>query len=419
MYLPPEEKKPRSRMTRWIFRLLVVGILIFLAFLFVVNTISGTGEMQRAGLQQALSDVTGSKVSITKLTRFNVFPQFAIGFEGIDGVGASTATGFSIGEFTYAKSFTDWFLNNETAIQVLSISQFKTNAGVIGPQVLEITKAQIIPATASERPYLKADGLYGAQKFSARFDLTQTQFGMIPNYEIGKGEKFEVQLGDFNITGKLLYNKKEVKLQGVTLRVNNNTPVTGDVKVLAVDKAMTITFNFTAGESAGRLIWTPKKRLQDWEFSNLRIDQASGNAPLWHEVRTSWEELVPPVSEKDDPAIDPARAVVAIDKLEGALTGSKLSGEFLLTPAGLTGLWQGNLDGQEVVACGILDKRKVSYKAGTALHSGTLSVNDKTGKIAYERSKSFEKISVTENDVKNLKQGKNPACVELMNVSAP
>lgn len=419
MYLPPEEKKPRSRAVRWTFRLIIAGIIIFLAFLFVVNTISGTGDMQRSGLQQALSDVTGTKVSITKLTRFNVFPQFAIGFEGIDGVGASADTGFSVGEFTYAKSFGDWFFNNETSIQTLNIAQLRTNAGVIGPQIFEITKAEIIPAADKEQPYLKAEGLYGAQKFSARFDLTQTQFGMIPNYEIGTGKKFEVQLGDFNVTGKLLYKKKEVKLQDVTLRINDSAPVTGDVNVRAVDRNMTVTVNFTAGESAGQLVWTPKKRLQEWKISRLHFDQIVGNGPLWHDIRTSWEELVPPVSEKHDADAEPARALVTVDKLEGALTGGQLKGEFLLKAEGLMGLWQGSLGDQGSIECGVLDKRAVAFKAGASLKNGTLTLNDKTGKIGYTPAKSFEKISVSSGDIKNLKQDKNPACDDLLNVTSP
>lgn len=419
MYLPPEEKKPRSRAMRWTFRLIITGIIIFLAFLFVVNTISGTGDMQRSGLQQALSDVTGTKVSITKLTRFNVFPQFAIGFEGIDGVGASADTGFSVGEFTYAKSFGDWFFNNETAIQTLSIAQLRTNAGVIGPQIFEITKAEIIPAADKEQPYLKAEGLYGVQKFSARFDLTQTQFGMIPNYEIGTGKKFEVQLGDFNVTGKLLYKKKEVKLQDVTLRINDSAPVTGDVSVRAVDRNMTVTVNFTARESAGQLIWTPKKRLQEWKFSRLHFDQIVGNGPLWHDIRTSWEELVPPVSEKHDAATEPARALVTVDKLEGALTGDQLKGEFLFKAEGILGLWQGNLGDQGRIECGVLDKRAVAFKAEADLKNGTLTLNEKTGKIGFIPAKSFEKISVPAADIKNLKQNKTSACDDLLNVTAP
>ncbi len=419
MYIPQEEKKPLSTISRWLLRLLLVAVVIFLSFLFVVNTISGTGDMQRSGLQQALSDVTGTKVNITKLTQFNVFPQFAIGFEGIDGVGVSADTGFSIGEFTYAKSFWDWFFNNETSIQKFNVVNFRTNPGVFGPQVLEITKAAIIPAQDKSPPYLSAEGLYGAQKLSARFDLVQTQFGLIPGYEIGKGQAFDIALGDFHVTGKFFFKKNEVKLQDVTMRVNGGEPLTGEIKIVPVDKAMTGMIAFALGETKGTLTWTPKKRLQEWDFERFHLDQATGNDLVWHTMRSSWEELVPPVSEKQEEAIEPTRALVTISTLAGMLQGEKLKGEFLLHKDGVVGRWSGSLKDHGQVDCALLDKEAVSLRIDGNLQGGSLSLDKKTGKISYVSAASPEKITLATDDIKRLKLDEDKACSELMNVVTP
>ncbi len=419
MYVPPEEKKPLSKISRWVLRLILVGVFIFLSFLFVVNTISGTGDMQRSGLQQALSDVTGTKVNITKLTQFNVFPQFAIGFEGIDGVGAGIDTGFSIGEFTYAKSFWDWFLNNETSIQKLDIVSFKANAGVFGPQVLEITKAGIVPAKDKAQPYLSAEGLYGTQKFSARFDLAQTQFGIVPGYEIGKGNDFDVRLGDFHAQGKFFFKKNEVHLKDATLSINDGAPIIGEMKIIPVDKAMTGIINFTAGVTKGQLTLTPQKRLQVWKFDRLHLDQAAAENSVWHTIKSSWHELVPPVSKKPETDTEPTRAQISINVLEGALSGEKLDGEFLLQPEGLVGRWKGDLKDQGKIECALLDKKAVSFKAGGDIKNGTLALNEKTGKITYAPAAHSEKLKITAADGKRLNLEKEQGCAELMNVVTP
>lgn len=182
---------------------------------------------------------------------------------------------------------------------------------------------------------------------------------------------------------------------------------------------MTGIIDFTAGPTQGQLTWTPQARLQEWDFKRLHLDQLVADNTLWHAIRTSWEELVPPVSTKEAPASEPTRALVAIETLEGALTGGKLQGEFLIRDEGLVGHWHGDLGDQGKVECGVLNRRAVSLKSGPAPQGGTLALNEKTGVISYKPATEAGKQALSADDIKRLKLDRASACKDLLDTVTP
>ena len=80
---PPKQPTVFSKTIKWVFRFVILGIVLVLFFIGSLHLLQGSGDTQRNGLQQALSELTNTIADIKVLNDFQLFPQLVVDASGI------------------------------------------------------------------------------------------------------------------------------------------------------------------------------------------------------------------------------------------------------------------------------------------------------------------------------------------------
>jgi len=80
---PPKQPTAFSKTIKWVFRFVILGIILVLFFIGSLHLLQGSGDTQRNGLQQALSELTNTTADIKVLNDFQLFPQLVVDASGI------------------------------------------------------------------------------------------------------------------------------------------------------------------------------------------------------------------------------------------------------------------------------------------------------------------------------------------------
>ncbi len=443
--LPPEEKKPVSPLTKWILGILIAVCVVLGLALAGVSMLSGTSESHRRGLEQAISNAFRTKIEITTLNTFNVFPQFLIDANDIQGSGADGSILFKVASLRTAFSFMD-VLGKKGYLENIDLSGLKFEAGVAGPQELVFSSIKLVPASAAAKPKIDIRGTYGQTPFEAYIEVAPIAGRLRPAYHIVRGSPFRAKIDRFEMDGTIGLNHDDFQeLNDVTLRLDGKPVLTGSILVQPVDGKFAMRTSFKLGGSEGLFIYVPSSTHQSLSFKTLDLNDLLHN-PLWPELWAAWhEDILRKVSVT--PAENPSwsRVSVSVDVLKGDLSGEKLKGELAYTPQQLLGWWQGSLTATGAknsripasgrVACALLamdhkNNRWVSSHVSTVLEESvvisSLSVDHASGKIDYKTNSVTGKSEPVSADLAafsarygDLNMKDNPDCAALYKIAPP
>lgn len=421
MYLLPENNNDPSPLTRWILRVLFFGIVLTLVFFFIINIISGTGDVQKRGLEQALSDLTGAKVEIGTLQQFNLFPQFIISLEGISGAPGEKHPGFVADRLSFGKSFWDWLLNRASRVQEIEIKGLKTKPGAVGPDSLEIDSLSISKAEAGTPPKLELDGRYGTESFSATLDLGIADSGYIPTYVFGRGESLVARIGDFHLTGRFFIENGGILIDKFSLQTQGRDTLGGSLKFFPEEGKMKLEADFTSLDGDGSLVWDSKTRRQLWHFSKLRLDSVLADDAVWYRLYGAWKKIFPPRSEKGS-GMQPLPLALKIDRIDGAVSAERIEANFIVGTDRIVGMWDG-VSGGDSVECGVVNAAPSANKTlegqaatdlgGKVVYLG-LVVDPMSGRVSYHKIDGAGSISLSADERRVLDEKKRRQCEKVL-----
>lgn len=184
----------------WILRLLIIIVVVMGGGMLVLGLVSGTGESQKNGLEQALARALDAKTTIGTLKEFNIVPQFSIAAENIT---AQINTGnkqISLGYGRIAFGFFD-ILTSQRTIEDIQLRDLKSEGGVWGPYPLTIDSLKISENAAFSSPRLSFSGTYGPEAMTGWIGMKKEVNWLRPSFRFSEENATELHFGNVSLTG--------------------------------------------------------------------------------------------------------------------------------------------------------------------------------------------------------------------------
>lgn len=374
--LPPEEKKS-SPILKWIFRILLIGVVVSGILIFALNILSGTSDAHRKGLEQALSDIFQTNVTIGSLKAFNIFPLFNVEFENVRGPYGPNAGEVRAGNVVLTFRFFDLLFSRDL-VKDIQIRNLTVTPGIIGAHGLTITSAGIVPVkVAGERPTFNVEGVYGGLPIKGSLELEMVG-GIQPVYRIKNDLPAQVNFGKIGISGNFVQNENgEPSIQNAKFMFEDKEVAKGAFTLLTSNPKSEFQIDFITPHSQGSLITHNEPKSQIWNFEKLDLVDVIADAPVWAGISNAFSEISPPTTSQG--GIQSDLVTIEIKSLTGDLSAQGLRGTFISTPNKFTGWWDGTITTASVqkkdvpaagkVQCGLLSlfPKSSSWSTDSAL----------------------------------------------------
>lgn len=199
--------------------LLVLLILIFgigLAILGTLQLVSGNGESQRKGLENAFSMTLQGTAQIKTLHSFNLMPQFNIELEGLDVSGMPQGGTLTADKLHVAFGLID-LSRGTRKIEVFSVQDMVVGKGVLADAPITVQTANITPV--SDPKTGQKSGLFTVKGKIAESQLV-AEVSMLaydtsrPSYSFNEENSFTVTVGGITATGIYAPFKADSKTVG-------------------------------------------------------------------------------------------------------------------------------------------------------------------------------------------------------------
>ncbi|HOO50213.1 MAG TPA: hypothetical protein PLK94_02880 [Alphaproteobacteria bacterium] len=186
-------------MKKWIIRILITIIVFCGIFVGGLKLISGTGDVQKGGLESAFGESFGGVAHIGTLEAFNVFPDVTVqtsklSIEYGDSVGDIHAEymGFSFGMI-------DLLLQNRH-IKDFTIKNMFIVKGRLFNQNVYVRNASI-KSLENEPSAFAASGTYADIPFTFQISMLKDASSLPPSFTFDKENPFEISIGTVKIKG--------------------------------------------------------------------------------------------------------------------------------------------------------------------------------------------------------------------------
>lgn len=196
----------KSNILNWVIRILFVIIAIIVIGLILLNLISGGGESQRRGLEQAFSENFGVPMTMRTLNKFNAFPQFIIDASDISS--APNEKNRLIKADQVAIAFSLWdLLQNKKTIQELTIKNGEILIPEFSPHhFTQIETSIITPTIDNRQAKLQASAMVKGKKLNLSIPLEHKKSGIHFNYSIVQPTLITARYGTCDISGNIKAN---------------------------------------------------------------------------------------------------------------------------------------------------------------------------------------------------------------------
>lgn len=127
----------------WSLRLIAIFVILTTIGLLAVNTLSGTSGSQKEGLEQAFSDALQMNVTIKRLNKFNIIPQFSIDMSNFTAQSSDGKSSIKADNITIAFSALDLIREKKT-IEDFAIRNGELNAPQISKTIFKNIDIKIL-----------------------------------------------------------------------------------------------------------------------------------------------------------------------------------------------------------------------------------------------------------------------------------
>jgi hypothetical protein len=188
---------------KWFLRFLLLCLALLALLLLIMNSISGSGDAQRRGLEQAFSDGLKIPVTIGTLNDFNVVPQFKIDASLFKIGTPNDALYLMADQIIISFSLWDMLLNKKT-IQEFTIQNADFILPFITSETIQNSTIQILRPEPVNPARLYLNGKIKGKPIelylTLQSELTNTHY----NYKLAPEEVVTLQMGNCNLNGKFI-----------------------------------------------------------------------------------------------------------------------------------------------------------------------------------------------------------------------
>ncbi len=196
--------------------LLICMFIVGLAILGTSQLVSGNGENQKKGLENAFSMALQGTAKITTLHSFNLVPQFNIDVEGLNVEGMPQNGTFSADKLHIAFGLLDLSLGTRK-IEVFAAQNIAISKGIIADAPLAIETAKIVPSedqkTGEKYAVFAVKGKIAKAPLSAELSMLAHE-GSRPSYSLDEKNNFFMTLGNVAVKGIYAPFKADTKTIG-------------------------------------------------------------------------------------------------------------------------------------------------------------------------------------------------------------
>lgn len=166
----------------------------------MLNTLSGNGEAQRNGLQQAFSDGLGMPVTIGALNKFNAIPQFYIDMNDIQAGSIHEGYYLNAEQFVVAFSLFDIFFNKKT-IQEFQIKNGEFRIPNLSEDIFKNVNVQILRPELTKPARLFLQATLKEKPIEITISMHHSISNLNYNYNLSNKEQIIAKSGTCEITG--------------------------------------------------------------------------------------------------------------------------------------------------------------------------------------------------------------------------
>ncbi len=185
-------------MKKWIFRLLLVVVTVIAFGLFALNILSGTGDTQKRGLEQAFSGIFQGNTKFGTLKTFNLFPHLTIAVSNLE-INRTTGEKIVAEDVDIGFGLSD-VLFKTRKIEKFTLKNVHVDQGIYLPLNLFIEGATLSKDNKSGKGQFAFHGQYGSSPLQGQFDMVATG-GNVPNYAFVEDNPFTMTLGSVMVSG--------------------------------------------------------------------------------------------------------------------------------------------------------------------------------------------------------------------------
>lgn len=229
----------RPQIGNWILRLLITIVVVMGGCMLMLGLISGTGDAQKHGLEQALARPLDAKATIGTLKEFNIAPQFSVAAENIT---AQTNKGNKQISLAYGRIAFGLFdiLTSKRTIEYIELKDLKSDGDVWGPHPLTMSLLKIDDSDSSRPPRLTFNGTYGTETMAGWIEMEKEVNWSRPSFHFTEKNNMEMHLGNITVTGNFKpYGGHGQKIEDAKITIGKTECLT---KTLAIQNLNTEIF---------------------------------------------------------------------------------------------------------------------------------------------------------------------------------
>jgi len=187
-------------MKKWIFRLLMIFVVLTAISLFALKVVSGTSDTHKRGLEQAFSQIFRGEAKFGALKSFNLIPQFSIEIDNLEILGMNDKKGLTAESTGIFFGPIDLVTKNRM-IEGFYLKNLSVSEGVLTPLSLDLTDASIYPNDDKKTARFSFSGLYGGKALKGQIAMTMTS-AVRPKFSFNDTNDMMFTIGGIDITGQ-------------------------------------------------------------------------------------------------------------------------------------------------------------------------------------------------------------------------
>lgn len=275
-----------SKTASFLFKAILALTALSLISAFVIAKIGGSSTPLREGVEEFISQISGTRVVIEELDYMGFIPDVRIEIKNVtfQEIGDPTHIMGTMEEFRFSKPFIDHILNRHT-VEKLNLKNLEAEAGFITKSPLKIETIKILDEEGQETPKVFLSGLFHTTPFSFEMDIAKKPHRDIRTLYMLRPTTAPVfSLGELEITGNLTSLNPGTDIKNLTIQKGNTIVMEGAGTLLANSRNMNFDGAFTTGQSQINLTLHSTRE----EKSKMRV---TANIQIPELYQKDWETL--------------------------------------------------------------------------------------------------------------------------------
>ncbi len=311
--LDAPEKKKSNPVLKWIFRIVMFFVILFVLAIIAMNVLNGTGSVQKSSIENIMGDAFKGKGFIKNLNQFSALPYVTLEMQDSVVLDKENETKLMMNADYFA--FHTGLINiilKRPIFRRIEVKNFFAAPGTIAEKAIIIDYLMPVKDTNT----LSVKGQYSQLPFAFTIEMEPLYTGgdLTYGFKLAKESKVEGTIGDLGVSFKLSNAHGGFFFDALTIKEKDKTLLTGSLKVssgwkiiadLDINNApLHANLNYDAAATDGKTRIKGELRIKSFDLSAIGTEN-DRFAALMDAVNTILGKINAPVdpiySKKDAP----------------------------------------------------------------------------------------------------------------------